>query len=84
MGIYLGDSVRLAILREGGGPGAVGSQLGHYHSGRIGRHCASSEKRRGASALRRRPAGAGWIGSDIATNFCPFNASGRAKWCRIA
>lgn len=78
--IYLGDNVRLAVLREAGGPRAVGSQFGHYHSGRIGGHCASGEEtRRGASAERRRPAGTCRIRSNTAADSCLSRVTGRAR-----
>ena len=68
--IYRGDSVFLAILSEGGRLRTVSDQFGHDLSCRIGGHCPSSEERRGASAERRRPSGAGRIGSNTATQSC--------------
>ena len=71
MDIYRGDSVFLAILSQGGRLRTVSDQFGHDLSSRIGGHWApSSEERRGASAERRRPAGAGRIGSTTATKSC--------------
>ena len=69
--IYRGNSVCLAVLREGCRPRAVGYQFGHCLSGCICGHCAGGEKsRKGASAERRRPAGTCGIGSNSAANSC--------------
>ena len=68
--IYRGDSVFLAILSEGGRLRTVCDQFGHDLSSRIGGHCPSREERRGASAERGRPSGAGRIGSNTATKSC--------------
>lgn len=77
--MYLGDSVCLAILREGGGPGAVGGQFGDNRGSCISRHCAGGEKtRRGASAERRRPAGTDRIGSSTAAETCLARVTGRS------
>lgn len=68
--IYRGDSVCLAILCEGGGPGAVSGQFGHNHSGCIGGHwgAGSEERRRDAGAEIREPAGTSRIWSKTAAN----------------
>ena len=69
--IYRGNSVFLAILSESGRPRTIRGQYGHDFCSRIGRHCPGSEKRkRGASAERRRPAGAGRIRSNAAAKSC--------------
>ena len=47
-------------MGQGSGPRTICGQHGHDFSGRIGGHCPSREERkRGTSAERRRPAGAG-------------------------
>ena len=51
--MYLGDCVCLAILREGGGPGAVGGQYCYNRSGRIGGHCAGGKKKRRSASAER-------------------------------
>ena len=81
MDIYLGDSVYLAILREAGGPRAVGGQFGHDDSGQIGGHwdAGSKETRRGASAKSRIPASTSRIGSNTAANSCLTRVTGRAR-----
>lgn len=78
--IYLGDSVCLAILREGGGPRAVGGQFGHDDSGRIGRHrdAGGEERRRGASAETRETPGTSSIWSDTAADSCLTRVIARA------
>lgn len=61
----------MAVLRKYGRPRAVCCQYGHDLSSCIGGHCRSGkETRRGASAERRRPAGNGRIGSNVATDSC--------------
>lgn len=71
VGIYRGDRVFLAILGDGGWPGTVCGQLGHYYSRRIGGHCPSREERsRGAGAERRRPASASRIGNNTTAISC--------------
>lgn len=70
-GIYRGDSIFLAVLGNGCRPRTVRGQSGHDFSSRIGGHCPSREERnRGASAERRRPAGASRIGSDTTAVSC--------------
>ena len=69
--IYRGDSVFLAVLGKGSRPRTVCGQFGHNFSSRIGGHCPGSEERkRGTSAERRRPAGAGRVGSNTTADSC--------------
>lgn len=78
--IYLGDGVYLAILREAGGPRAVGGQFGHDDSGQIGGHWdAGGEETRGASARSRVPASTSRIGSNTAASSCLTRVTGRAR-----
>ena len=71
MNKYRGDGVFLAILSESGRPRTIRSQYGHDFGSRIGWHCPGSDKRkRGASAERRRPGGAGRIRSNAAAKSC--------------
>lgn len=79
--MYLGDSVCLAILRETGGPRAVGGQFSHYRSGRIGGHwdAGGEETRKGASAKRRISAGTSRIWSNTAANSVLTRVTGRAR-----
>lgn len=80
MNIYLGHIIYLAILREAGGPRAVGDQFGHHHSSQIGGHwdAGGKETRRGASAKRRIPAGNIRLWSNTAGNSCLNKVSARA------
>ena len=69
MDIYRGDSIRLAVLSEGGRSRAVRDQFSHYLSGCVCRHSASGEEgSNGASAEWRRPAGTSRIWSTTAAN----------------
>ena len=72
MNTYLGDRVCFTILREDGGPRAVGDQFGHDLSGHVGRHrnAGGKERRRGASAEKRIAASTGRIWSNTAANAC--------------
>ena len=50
MDLYLGDSIRFAILSENGRGRTVLGQCRYDRSSRVGSYCSRSEGRRGAGA----------------------------------
>ena len=67
---YFGDSVFLAVLREGCRPRAVCRQLRYDLSSCVGGHSASGQEKGSASGERRRSTATGRIGSNAAAISC--------------